>query len=299
MCFVYTAGSSGFSFTAPSGAPSPFTLGAVTPSSASTSAGDSASSVTGSKPFTNPLAPAESSLTTFQFGAASTSATTTSSQAVSSTSLVPSPFSFQAVNSSAPTKTTAASPFTFMANAAGPSTTPAAPFSFGSNAAGTVASAVTGTFQFAAPNTETARSLNPQPQAPAGAAGLFQFAATSAVAAVTTATTQLPSQTFGLTSTPVSSSSEAVKTFAFNAGSTAQGFSFAPSQPSGTVGGLQFGAPAPKPEAAFAGFAPVQPSSSQPTVSLLPLKNFLMAARLILTLLCFHCRKRLSCVHTQ
>jgi len=152
-----------------------------------------------------------------------------------------------------------------MANAAGPSTTPAASFSFGSNAAGTAASPVTGTFQFAAPNTETARSLNPQPQAPAGAAGLFQFAATNAVAAVTTATTQLPSQTFGLTSTPVSSSSEAVKTFAFSAGVTAQGFSFAPSQPSGTVGGLQFGAPAPKPEAAFAGFAPVQPSSSQPT----------------------------------
>jgi len=190
-----------------------------------------------------------------------------------------------------------------MTNAAGTSTNPAASFSFGSNTAGTAASAVTGTFQFAAPNTETAGSLKPQPQAPAGAAGLFQFGATNPVASVTTATTQLPSQTFGLTSTLASSNSEAVKPFAFDAGSTAQGFSFAPTQPSGTMGGLQstfdFGASAPKPGATFAGFAPVQPSSSQQTVSRLALKNFLIAARMILTLLCFHCCKRLSCVYTQ
>ena len=223
---------------------------------------------------------------------------TTSSQAVSTTSLAPSPFNFQTVNTSAPTKTTTASPFAFMANAAGPSTTPAASFSFGSNAAGTAASsAVTGTFQFAGSNTEPAGS-----QTPAGAAGLFQFGATNATA-VTTATPQASSQTFGLSSTPVSSSSQTVKPFAFNAGSTSQGFSFAPAQPSGTAGGLRstfnFGASAPKPEATFAGFAPAQPSSSQQTISLLPLKNFLMTARLILTLLCFHCRKRWSCVHTM
>ena len=288
MCFVYTAGSSGFSFTAPSGAPSPFSVGAATPSSsATTSAGDSGSSVPDSKPFTNPLVPAESSLTTFQFGAASTSATSTSSQAVSSTSLAPSPFVFQAVNTTAPAKTTVASPFTFLANATGPSTTPAATFSFGSNAAGTAASATTATFQFAQQNAETAGALKPQPQASTGAGRLFQFAATNAAAAaVTTATTQLPSQTFGITSTPVSSSSEVVKPFAFNAGSTAQGFSFAPAQPSGTAGGLQstfaFGAAAPKPGATFSGFAPAQPSSSQQTVSLLPLKRVLMAVKLLL-----------------
>lgn len=292
MCVIYTAGSSGFSFTVPSGAPSPFTFGSATPSSsATTSAGDSGSSVAGSKPFTNPRGPAESSFTTFQFGAASTSATTTSSQAGSTTSLAPSPFSFQAVNTSAPTKTTTSSPFAFMANAAGPSTTPAASFSFGSNAAGT------GTFQFAGPNTETAGS-----QTPAGSTGLFQFGATNTTA-VTTAIPQPSSQTFGLSSTPVSSSSQALKPFAFNAGSTSQGFSFAPAQPSGTAGGLQstfsFAASAPKPEATFAGFAPAQPSSSQQTVGLLPLKNYLMAARLILTLLYVHCRKRLSCVHTM
>ena len=285
MCCIYTAGSSGFSFTAPSGAPSPFTFGTATPSSATSSAGDSRSSVAGSKPFTNPPAPAESSFTTFQFGAASTSATRTSSQAISSTSLAPSPFSFQAVNTSAPTKTSSASPFTFMANAAGPSTTQAASFSFGSNATGTEASSVTRTFQFAGPNTETAGS-----QTPVGTAGLFQFGATNA-ATVTTATTQLSSQTFGQSSTPINSSSQAVKPFVFNAGSTVQGFSFAPAQASGTAGGLQstfnFGASAPKPEATFAGFAPAQPPASQQTVSLLPLKNFLMAARVILTLFSF------------
>jgi len=263
------AGSSGFSFTAPSGAPSPFSVGAATPSSsATTSAGDSGSSATGSKPFTNPPAPAESSLTTFQFGTASTSATTISSQTVSTTSLAPSPFGFKAVNTTEPAKTTSASPFTFMTNAAGPSTTQAGSFSFGSNSAGTAVSANTGIFQFAAPSTETAASLKPQPQAPTGAAGLFQFGATNS-AAVTNATTQLSSQTFGITSTPVSSSSVAVKPFAFNAGSTAQGFSFAPAQSSATAGGLQstftFGGAAPKPEASFAGFAPVQPSSSQQT----------------------------------
>lgn len=276
-CVLSTAGTSGFSFPAPSGAPPPYIFGAATPSSsATTSAGDSGSSVTGSKPFTNPLAPGGPSLQTFQFGAASTSTTTASLQTASTTSLVPSPFSFPAVNTSAPAKTTAASPFTFLANAAGPSTTPAASFSFGSNAAGTAASASTGTFQFAAPNTETAVSLKPQPQAPTGAGGFFQFGATN-TAAVTTATTQLPSQTFGMTSTPVSSSSEAVKPFSFNAGSTAQGFSFAPAQPSGTAGALPsnfaFGASAPKPEASFPGFAPAQSSSSQQTVSLFSLKK--------------------------
>lgn len=285
MCFVCTAGSSGFSFTAPSGAPSPFSVGAVTPSSAATYAGDSGSSATGSKPFTNPLAPAESSLTTFQFGTASTSAATISSQAVSTTSLAPSPFVFKSVNNTEPAKTTSASPFTFMTNAAGPSTTQAGSFSFGSNSAGTAVSANEGTFQFAAPNNETAASLKPQPQAPTGAAGLFQFGATNA-AAVTNAATQLPSQTFGITSTPVSSSSEAVKPFAFNAGSTAQGFSFAPAQSSATAGSLQstfaFGGATSKPEASFAGFAPVQPSSSQQTVSFLPLKRVFMAARLLL-----------------
>lgn len=271
MSFFYTAGSSGFSFTVPSGAPSPFTLGTATASSsATTSAGDSGSSVAGSKPFTNSLAPAESSFTTFQFAAASSSAATTSSQAVSTTSLASSPFNFQAGNTSAPTKTTTSSPFTFMANTAGPSTNLAASFSFGSNATGTAAAAVTGTFQFAGPSTETAGS-----QTPAGGTGLFQFGATND-AVVTTATPQPSSQTFGLSSTPVSSSAQAVKPFAFNAGSTAQGFSFAPAQASGTAGGLQstfnFGASAPKPEATFAGFAPAQPSSSQQTVSLFPLK---------------------------
>lgn len=259
-CVLSTAGTSGFSFPAPSGAPPPYIFGAATPSSsATTSAGDSGSSVTGSKPFTNPLAPGGPSLQTFQFGAASTSTTTASLQTASTTSLVPSPFSFPAVNTSAPAKTTAASPFTFLANAAG-----------------TAASASTGTFQFAAPNTETAVSLKPQPQAPTGAGGFFQFGATN-TAAVTTATTQLPSQTFGMTSTPVSSSSEAVKPFSFNAGSTAQGFSFAPAQPSGTAGALPsnfaFGASAPKPEASFPGFAPAQSSSSQQTVSLFSLKK--------------------------
>ena len=175
-----------------------------------------------------------------------------------------------------------------MANEAGPSTTPAASFSFGSNAVGTAASGVTETFQFAAPNTESTVSLKPQPLE---AAGLFQFAATTAAAAVTSATTQLP----------VSSGSEAVKPFVFNAGSTTQGFSFVSTQSSGTAGGLQstFDFGAPKREATFAGFAPAQPSSSQQTVSLLPLNNFLMAARLILSLLCFLCCIRLSCVYTQ
>lgn len=276
MCFLCTAGSSGFSFTAPSGAPSPFSVGAATPSSAATSAGDSGSSATGGKPFTNPLAPAESSLTTFQFGTASTSATTISSQAVSTTSLAPSPFGFKAGNTTEAAKTTSAAPFTFMTNAAGPSTTQAGSFSFGSNSAGTAVSANTGTFQFAAPNTETAASLKPQPQAPTGAAGLFQFGATNNATAVTNATSQPPTQTFGITSTPVSSSSQAVKPFAFNAGSTAQGFSFAPAQSSATAGGLQstftFGGAAPKPAASFAGFAPVQPSSNQ-TVSFLPMRR--------------------------
>ena len=184
-----------------------------------------------------------------------------------------------------------------MANAAGPSNTPAASFTFGSNAAGTAASAVKGAFQFAGPNNETAGS-----RTPVGATSLFQFGASNA-AAVTTATTQLSSQTFGLSSTPVSSSSQKVNPFAFNAGSIARGFSFAPAQPPGTTGSLQstfsFGASAPKPEATFAGFAPAQPSASQQPVSLLPLKNLLMEARLILTLLCFRCRKRLSCVHSR
>ncbi|KAL9981298.1 hypothetical protein ACROYT_G009985 [Oculina patagonica] len=188
---------SGFSsFAAPSGAPSPFTFGAATPSStAATSTGDSGSSVTVSKPFANPLAPGGSNLTTFQFGAASSSTAAASSQAASTTTtLAPSPFSFQAANTAAPVKTTAAaaSPFAFMANAGGPAAAPTGSFSFGSNATSTTASAGTGTFQFAPTNTDSAGSLKPQPQAPTGATGLFQFGAANA-ATVTTASTQPPS----------------------------------------------------------------------------------------------------------
>lgn len=250
----------------------------MTPSSsAATSTGDSGSSVTVSKPFANPLAPGGSSLLTFQFGAASSSTTAASAQAASTTTattLAPSPFSFGGVKPAAPAKTTAVAPFAFLANAAGPATTPAGSFSFGSNTASVTASAATGTFQFAPQNTESAGSLKPQPQTSTGASGLFQFGAANA-ATVTNASTQPPSQTFGVTSTPANPSSEPVKPFSFNTGSTAQGFSFAPVQSSGTTGGMPssftFGASAPKPESTFPGFAPAQPSSQQ-TVSVLPLK---------------------------
>lgn len=267
-----TAKPSGFAFAAPSGAPSPFTFGAAAPSSsAATSAGDSGASAAANKPLTNALAPggsALSSLPPYQFGAASSTTAASSYQTVSTTSLAPSPFTLP-VNTVAPAKTTAPPPY-FMANAAGHTTTPAGSFSFGPNTASTAGSAATAALQFAPQNTGAAGSLKPQPQAPMGSTGLFQFGPAN-TAAVTTAATKLPSQTFSITSTPASSSSEAVKPFAFNAGS-AQGFSFAPAKPAETAGGMPsftFGGSASKPEATFPGFAAAaaQPSSSQPVVS--------------------------------
>ncbi|KAJ7387036.1 hypothetical protein OS493_003999 [Desmophyllum pertusum] len=214
---------SGFAFAAPSGAPSPFTFGAAAPSSsAATSAGDSGASAAANKPLTNALAPGGSTLSSlppYQFGAASSSTAASAYQAVSTTSLAPSPFTLP-VNTVAPAKTTAPPPY-FMANAAGHTTTPAGSFSFGPNTASTAG-------QFAPPNTGAAGALKPQPQAPMGSAGLFQFGPAN-TAAVTTAASKPPSQTFSITSTPASSSSEAVKPFAFNA-SSGQGFSFCPSK---------------------------------------------------------------------
>ena len=202
-----------------------------------------------------------SSSTPFQFGAVSSSTTAPSSQVASTTALAPSPFSL-AADAAAPVKTTAAAApqFGFMANVAAPVSTPAAPFTFGANTASTASTGAASTFQF------TPSGAGAKPSAPSGSAPLFQFGAPN-VSSVTSSTTQPAQQTFGITSTPVSSASETVKPFAFNAGSTAQGFSFAPSKPAEATTGagspFAFSGLVAKPDATFPGFGASQPSSNQ------------------------------------
>ena len=227
-----------------------FGAGSTSSSSTSTALGQSLGGTT-------------SSSTPFQFGAVSSSTTAPSSQVASTTALTPSPFGLTAV-AAAPVKTTAAAAaapqFGFMANVAAPGTTPAAPFTFGANTASTSSAGTASTFQF------TPSGAGAKPSAPSGSAPLFQFGAPN-VSSVTSSTTQPAQQTFGITSTPVSSTSETVKPFAFNAGSTTQGFSFAASKPAEAATGapppFAFGGLVAKPDATFPGFGASQPSSNQ------------------------------------
>ena len=187
------------------------------------------------------LEAAASSGPTFQFGASLSSNPTVASKADTKAVPGPSPFSFP-VNTLAPATTTAAAPFTLMANASSTTTAPA-PFTFNANTATTASippsATPAGTFQFA----------------PSGQAPSFQFAAVNTTSVTTAA--QPAQQTFSITPTPASSSSETVKPFSFNSGSTPQGFSFAPSNPPAT---FNFGG---SKQSAFAGFGAAQSSSNQ------------------------------------
>ena len=179
------------------------------------------------------LEAAASTSTTFQFGASLSSNLTVASKA--DTTAAPAP-----VN-------TLAAPFSLMANAASTTTAPA-PFTFNANTATTASITTSATpadaFQFA----------------PSGQAPSFQFAAVNATSVTTAA--QPAQQTFSITSTPASSSSETVKQFSFNSGSTtSQGFSFAPSNPPPT---FNFGGSAAKQQSAFPAFGAAQSSSNQP-----------------------------------
>ena len=221
-----------------------------------------------------------SSSTPFQFGAVSSSTTAPSFQVASTTAPAPSPFNLGA-DAAAPVKTTAAAPqFGFMANVAAPVSTPAAPFTFGANTASTASTGTASTFQF------TPSGAGAKPSAPSGSAPLFQFGAPN-VLSVTSSTTQPAQQTFGITSTPVSSASETVKPFAFNAGSTAQGFSFAPSKPAeattGAASPFAFSGLVAKPDGTFPGFGASQPSSNQQASA--PVSIFNLSSLLIELLL--------------
>lgn len=260
------SGSLGGFFTAPSGAPSPFSFGAApSSSSAATPAAASSSATSTSNPLANPSAPEGSSLPTSQFGAASASALSTESEAAKTTSLTQSPFRIP-TNTAQPEKSTASAPFSFVPNAAPPTNTPAGSFSFGSNLTNTTGTPATGTFQFAPPSTQASGSL--KPDAPSITTGLFQFGASNTTA-VTSSATQPAVAPFGAKSAPITSSSDPAKAFSFNSGSTAPGFPFAPAKPSMPTGGGQpsfnFGGSAPKPELTFPGFGASQPSSSQQT----------------------------------
>lgn len=252
--------STGFSFAAPSGAPSQFTFGAATAPAAASGA------------LNQVTVGASSSSVTFQFGPVTSATTATSSQGASTTTPAASPFSFP-VNTVAPAKTTAAAPFSFMANAAAPVTTPAANLTFCSS---TVTTASTGaapaTFQFAPSGGDS------KPSVPSGSASLFQFGPSA-----TPAITQSTQQTFSITSTPASSTAETVKPFSFNASNTAQGFSFAAAKPqeltTGAPASFSFDRLAPKPETTFPAFGAAQPSSNQQssaTVSILNLNALLI-----------------------
>lgn len=191
------------------------------------------------------LEAAASTSTTFQFGASLSSNPTVACKAADTTAAAPPAPS--PVNTLAPATTTATAAFSLMANAAS-TTTATAPFTFNANTATTTSITTSatpaGTFQFA----------------PSGQAPSFQFAAVNTTSVTTAA--QPAQQTFSITSTPASSSSETVKQFLFNSGSTtSQGFSFAPSNPPPT---FNFGGSAAKQQSAFPAFGAAQSASNQP-----------------------------------